>query len=300
MKTRSKSRTYPRALLPVTIVLAMLPMCAISEEVEKMPVIATGDELIPGWKFELAVYGWLQSIDGTSGGNDMDLSFKEDILDMLEGAFMTSLYAEHGRWVGFGAYEYSKIKVDEDDVGGSVDIPIGDGPRGLRVSVPLNGDVEVSAPQHVFELGGGYKVHEGDNFDVILHAGTRYFDHEVTLRIDDLKAVLPPPIGDIDISRQKISEGDAWWQPFVGARFATSFAQNWRLRGRADYGYGSSGDSNEMWMAELIVDWRFKNWGAVELGYRYAEIDYDNGSSSDHYDWDMTERGPRVGFIFHF
>jgi hypothetical protein len=66
---------------------------------------------------------------------------------------------------------------------------------------------------------------------------------------------------DLRGRRKKVSEGATWWQPFVGARLATSFTQNWRLLGRADYGYGSF---------------------------------------SDHYDWDMTERGPRAGFIFHF
>ncbi len=47
------------------------------------------------------------------------------------------------------------------------------------------------------------------------------------------------------------------------------------------------------------MDWRFNDWGAVEFGYRYADIDYDNGSSSGNFTWDMVEEGPRIGVIFH-
>ncbi len=111
---------------------------------------------------------------------------------------------------------------------------------------------------------------------------------------------MPPPIGEVQPENRKTNIADDWWQPFVGARMATRLGENWRLRGRFDYGYGSGGESNEMWMAEVRVDWQFNDWGALEFGYRYLVQDYDNGSSSDPYSWDMDEFGPIVGLIIHF
>jgi hypothetical protein len=271
-----------------------------AEDADEMPLIITGDKLVEGWKYELALYGWAKSIDGTSNSRDVQLDFREDILDMIEGAFMVSFDAEYGRWLGFAAYEYTRIGTDQDDVTGTVDVPIGEGPSGPTVSVPITGDIDVNDPQHMFELGAGYKVVDGDNLDLTLHAGARYYDYNLEVELKSFTAVLPPPIGERELGRRKISSGDTWWQPFVGVRLATHFTENWRLRGRVDYGYGSSGDSNEMWLAELLVDWRFNHWGALELGYRHVEQDYDNGSSSAPYTWDMTERGPRIGLIIHF
>ncbi len=269
---------------------------AVSAEEEQMSANVTGDELVHGWHYELTVYGWAKSVNGTTRGSDIDLDFKDDILDMLDGAFMTSFEAEHGRWLAFAAYEYTKIGVDRKDLSGTVRIPVPGVP--FPVPVTITGNAEATDTQHLYEIGGGYQVLDGDNFDVTLHGGARYFDYEVLLRVDPITVTLP---GDIErsISRQKIPTGDTWWQPFVGARFASQLSDNWRLRGRADYGYSSAGDSNELWMAELIVDWRFNDWGAVEFGYRYADIDYDNGSSSGNFTWDMVEEGPRIGVIFH-
>jgi len=53
-------------------------------------------------------------------------------------------------------------------------------------------------------------------------------------------------------------------------------------------------------MLQAMLDYRLNDWGAVELGYRYQNIDYDNGSNSQPYDYDMEESGPIPGFIFRF
>ena len=84
----------------------------------------------------------------------------------------------------------------------------------------------------------------------------------------------------------------------AGFRFKAALGEHWRVRGRGDWGREDS--DNESWTLEALVDWRFNSWGALEFGYRHREIDFDNGSSSHPYTYDVKERGPIVGFIFHF
>lgn len=269
----------------------------VSDET-RQPAIVTADELVEGWRYEGTLYAWMKSIDGSSRGRDLALDFKDDILDMLDMAGMFSIDAEYGRWLLFGAYEYNKIGVDSDNLEVTQDIPVG--PGGGTIPATLRGDFKATDPQHMLELGAGYKVLDRDNFEVFLHGGVRYYNYDLELELKRVSVTLPPPIGEIDLDRRKTNIGDDWAQPFLGARFATHLADNWRLRGRVDYGYGAKGETNEMWMVELMVDWRFNNWGALEFGYRHLEQDYDNGRSSDPYSWDMSEFGPILGLIVHF
>jgi hypothetical protein len=80
--------------------------------------------------------------------------------------------------------------------------------------------------------------------------------------------------------------------------YSTQLSDHWPLRLRGDYGYYDSDNTN--WMAEALVDYRFNDWGALEIGYRYQNIDYDNGSNSGPYSYDMDEYGPLIGLIVHF
>ena len=268
------------------------------------PVIVTGDELTghDGWQSELKVYAWGKSVDGTSNGSDIDLDFLDDVLDLLEGAFMISYEGGTGRFLTFGAYEYTKIGDNNSKVGGTINVPIGDLPGSPTVPVDISTRADVTDTQHIFEAGVGYKLIDGESFDLALHGGGRYYDFKVRLKFDRLTVTLPPPIGERQLENQTFVSEDQWWQPFVGARFTAQVGERWRLRGRADYGYngGSKYDNNETWMAELMLDWRFNDWGAVEIGYRYSEVDYDNGSTSSPFSYDMTEDGPLLGLIIHF
>ena len=296
--TNRRART-PRALMASAVALLSFTLGATAQE----PVIVTGDELVghDDWHSELTLYAWGKSVDGTSSGTKIDLDFWDDLLDLLEGAFMISYEGGQGRLLTFAAYEYTKIGAN-GNVGGTVNVPISDRPGSPTVPVDVNARADVTDTQHMFEAGAGYVVLDGENFDLALHGGVRYYDFDVRLKFDRLTVTLPPPIGDRELDNRKLTSDDQWWQPFVGARFSSDLGKRWRLRGRADYGYwgGSKYDNNETWMAELMLDWRFNEWGAVTLGYRYSEIDYDNGSTSSPFTYDMTEEGPLLGLIIHF
>jgi hypothetical protein len=299
MNITTRRARSPRALLASAVALLSFSLGATAQE----PVIVTGDELVghDDWHSELTLYAWGKSVDGTSNGSEIDLDFWDDVLDLLEGAFMIAYEGGQGRLLTFAAYEYNKISAN-GNVGGTINVPISDRPGAPTVPADVNARAEVTDTQHMFEAGAGYIVVDGDNFDLALHGGVRYYDFGVGLKFRRVTVTLPPPIGDRDLDNRKLTSDDQWWQPFVGARFSSDLGKRWRLRGRADYGYwgGSKYDNNETWMAELMLDWRFNEWGAVTLGYRYAEVDYDNGSTSSPFTYDMTEEGPLLGLIIHF
>ena len=58
-----------------------------------------------------------------------------------------------------------------------------------------------------------------------------------------------------------------------------------------------AGDSDSSINTSLLLNRRFGESMALNLGYRYFEDDYDNLPS---YAWDMTQSGPVVGYTWVF
>jgi hypothetical protein len=257
-----------------------------------------------GWHFETTIYGWAKSLDGESDGRGVDLNFKDDILDVLTGAFFITFEAERDNLLLFANYEYTKLELDRD-LDTTISVPF-DPPGFLpptTIDVDASASTDVSDVQHMFELGAGWRVLNNDGFDVWLHGGVRYFDYTLDIDIDNITVAPPPGLSEpINVPGRSISSGDEWFQPFVGARFSKQFLESWRLRGRVDFGINpfTSDESNQSWTTELLVDWRFSHWGSVMFGYRYEIMDYDNGSSSEPFSWDMDEKGPIIGLSLFF
>lgn len=268
---------------------------AVAASVMLMPgAVAAETGSGEGWDYEWTIYGWLKGVKGESNGTELDLDFWDDIVDRLEGAFMTSFEAERGLLTLFAQYEYSKIAADgkltrERDI-----ILPG---LGLPATVSAAADVEVEDKQHTFELGAGYTLSETRHSRWQILGGAKYFDYSLVAELKNV-TVTVPGIGDVFLGGRKTRSEDTWWHPFLGGAYTRHLSDSWRLRLRGDYGRLDA--DNTSWMAEALLDWRFNDWGALEIGYRHLEIDYDNGSNSDSYTYDIEESGPRVGLIVHF
>ena len=75
-----------------------------------------------------------------------------------------------------------------------------------------------------------------------------------------------------------ISAREDWWDVFGELRLWTYFDERWTLLSRLDIG---TGDSDFVWNASLILDYRFNDWGAVFFGYRWLDYDFASGSGRD-------------------
>lgn len=53
-------------------------------------------------------------------------------------------------------------------------------------------------------------------------------------------------------------------------------------------------------MATGIVGYRFNDSTSMYAGYRAVSWDYDDGSGSNNFEWDVTLHGPMLGFGYRF
>ncbi len=246
------------------------------------------------WHYELTFYAWAKSVEGTSGDVDLDLDFLDDIVDMLDGAFMASFEAEYGVVSLFGQFEWSKIS---DDAKISRDFDYTIPPIGPTIPVTAGAKLEAEEDQYAADIGVGYTISQTSSTRWQILGGAKWFNNDLTAKFRNV-TVTGPGGGQIPLDGSKLTQDEDWWHPFVGLRVATQLTDSWRLRVRGDYGYRDS--DNSSWMLEALVDWRFNDWGALEFGYRHLDIDYDNDSNSNPYTYDVEEAGPRLGLIVHF
>ncbi|NLH71692.1 MAG: hypothetical protein GX456_01405 [Verrucomicrobia bacterium] len=129
-----------------------------------------------------------------------------------------------------------------------------------------------------------YRV--SDYFEVL--AGVRYNNLSGEIRGP---GVLPTP---------RIPSGTQdWWDPIVGARSSIPLGKVFSFNLRGDIG-GFGVGSDLTWQVFPYFGWRFAQWGSAELGYRWVYMDYETGSGSNRFAYDMLNQGLQIGFTIHF
>ncbi len=272
------STATARCLLPLCLALGCTALTARAQD---------------HWQFEITPYAWLKGVKGESGGTKVDLDFFEDILDRIDSAYAVSVSADKGRWSFFGSLEYNKIS-DNARLSRTIDVPLP--PTGETIPVELGNRVEISLEQTYMDFGAGYDVLQSATVDLQVIGGARYFDNETAISLRGL-TVTGPGGNQITLDGRRIEVGDDWWTPYLGGRMIAQVGERWRLRMRGDLGYADS--DNGYWLLEALLDYRLNDWGAIQFGYRYLDIDFDNDSGSDPFDYKMEESGAIIGFIFH-
>ena len=229
-----------------------------------------------GWEFGLTpLFLWGVSIDGDATIDGMtaplDLSFTDDIFENLDAVLTVHFEARKNRWTIFTEFQY--LKLDPDGTAG-----VG----------PITVEADIEFENYMFELGGGWAFIDGERSRWEVIGGGRYFDQEVEV---DLEADLPGPLPG---RNRTIKGGDDWAHPFAGLRGFYSFTERWSLIGRLDWGF--SGSDNKATNFSTMVDYRFRDWGSVFIGYRYMDIRYDDSS----YGFDAIQQGPLAGFSVYW
>jgi hypothetical protein len=228
------------------------------------------------WEFALSpLYLWGLSIDGTSTINGktapLDLEFKDDILENMEMVFTFHFEARRDDWTIFAEYNFMDLKPDGEFTQG-----------------PISGEVEIDFDATIIELGTGWAFSESESTRWELIGGGRYIDQEIGV---DVTIKLPDPIPD---QRIKQDGGDDWAHVFAGVRVFHKFTDRWTMSARGDFGF--AGADNRATNANLIFDYRFRDWGSAFVGYRYQDYYYDSSS----YGYDADQQGPLLGFTFYW
>lgn len=216
----------------------------------------------------LAVYLLGAGMDGEAGIGDLeadvDVSFSH-ILENLELGFMGAYRFDHGKWAVTGDLIFMGLGATKD------------GPNGFAKA-----DVDVS--QWMAEVDGVYK--HTDRFESLF--GLRYN------RID-AELVVTSDLGTV-------REGDgaeSWIDPIVGGRFIQPIGEKWKFIARADVG-GFGVGSDFAWHALARFDWKMSEAMGVTFGYRAFDSDYENGTGTNRFVYDVLTAGPFAGMTFAF
>jgi hypothetical protein len=73
----------------------------------------------------------------------------------------------------------------------------------------------------------------------------------------------------------------------------------WRLRISGNIG-GFGIGSDLAWQVYPFVGYRFSRLFELSAAYRWLGMDYETGSGTDMFRYDMVTFGPEIGFVFHF
>jgi hypothetical protein len=219
------------------------------------------------WKHELGPYIWGAALEGQSGIGpvtvDVDLSFG-DVVDNLETGFQGVYRGTKDKWSVTADLVYMGLGAT------------GNGPEGY-----VRADVDMD--QIAFEVAGGYEVMER----LVVFGALRYND--ISMEIDT-----SGPLGTRSASRD-----EDWIDPVIGAHYTIPFASQWSFTLRGDIG-GFGVGSDFAWQAVGSVRWQASERLGVVAGYRYFDMDYEDGSGADRFVYDMVASGPGMGVIFTF
>jgi hypothetical protein len=246
----------------ITGILIILFLCttAFTEETPKSS----------DWDFALTpFYVWAIDMSGsmTVEGNNVPVNVDfDEITDNLEFLFTAHIEGKHKSGFGF-LTDISYIEIEDD------------------MSTP-GPTLDVQFTSVMYEFAGIYRINYGANaLDLI--GGIRYYDLEL-----EIDVIGVPPMGGIPPSMDKSQD---WVDAMLGARYTWAFTDKWKLMARGDIGFGGSEHAYNL--ESLFV---YKPWQYVSFifGYRYMDIDYEDGSGSDLFEYDITMKGPVLGVNF--
>jgi len=137
------------------------------------------------------------------------------------------------------------------------------------------GAADVDVDEHIAELAGAYRI--SSTFEIL--AGLRYTDLKTTVGL-----TTPGAEGDAEVS-------ESWFDPIVGAQAFVPLAKALQLHVRGDIG-GFGVGCDLTWGATARVNWQASPAVRLGFGYRWLDQDYETGSGSDAFAWNILIQGP--------
>jgi hypothetical protein len=243
-----------------------------------LPAMAQEDaDKEKAWNFTAAPYLILPSMNGDVGLGDQLVNVDAsagDIFENLKGGLMLFFEASNDKWVVNFDLLYMKLGADGE--------------------TPLLGrEADVEVKQLGLTFNGLYKVNSWASVGL----GFRINSIDQSFYIPELPG---PGPGDIALPAIDRSMNSTWVDPLIVARVMTRFDDSsWRLGMLADIG-GFGIGSDLAWQINPFVGYQFSKLFEIDLAYRWLAMDYNTGSGTDKFVYDMMISGPEIGLLFHF
>jgi hypothetical protein len=226
------------------------------------------------YQFFLEPYLMFTSMSGTTGIGNLPNTFlcipASDVFSHLN--FGGMLYAElhNNRFAFTSDLFYASLSQDAS------------GKNGI-----ITGTVNLK--QFLWELEGLYKLNPW------LEAG-------IGFRINSIESGLNinfiPPGGGTPTSQSEV-KSNGWVDPLIVTRLKTWLDNKWLLALRVDIG-GFGVGSQFAWQLQPDIAFRASKLLQLGLGYRYLFMDYNHGSGSSRFYFNMQEYGPQIRIGFNF
>ncbi len=247
-----------------------------------------GDPDGDGWEFKAAPYIWFVNLYGdmTVKGNSVsvdtnlfDIIEESDSIFALEGYFE----ARTGDWGGFVDGTYLDVSMGGNAGALSADLDFSyillDFAAFYRVGTwPIGGG------------SGGATASGGPDLSLEVLAGGRYTSLDTDLDISGA----PTPIS--------VGGTKEWVDPIVGARVFLDLSENLSFVVNGDIGgFGVGSDFTWNVAGPLLYDFDlFGRDASVVAGYRVLDQDFEDGSGTDKFTYDVMTHGPILGMVIRF
>jgi hypothetical protein len=142
---------------------------------------------------------------------------------------------------------------------------------------------EVGVDELIVDVVGAYRFSPA--FEVL--GGARYTDLGTDVELAATS------------SAGKVKVDQSWVDPIVGAQLFVPLAEKLQLQARGDVG-GFDVGCRFTWQATVRVNWQVSRAVRLGLGYRVLDQDYETGSGSDRFRWDVVSQGPLMAVAYTF
>lgn len=253
------------------------------------PVAALAQAASDPWQWDVAVYGWLPALGGSTsfrvpgGGPSFDVDANK-LVGALKFAFMGTLEGRKGQWGVLTDLVYADIGGSKN---GTRDFTLGSAQPPVDVSANLSLDVK----SWIWTVAGTYNLATKPEGSADLVFGARLLDLKQTLgwSLNGSLAGQPllPRSGSATLNASN-------WDAIVGVkgRFNIGSDGKWFVPYYVDVG---TGQSQLTWQAIVGLGYQF-NWGAVGATWRYLDYNFKSGSRISS----MNFSGPAIGMTYHF
>ena len=161
-------------------------------------------------------------------------------------------------------------------------------------------NVEATITQTSVAFGAFYRVYEYalGSLNVFGDPRAVTVDPSFGARWTKLKAKV-----DVDSLGVSGSKSANWTDPLIGLRIAADLSDRWTLLGQADFSAWDT-TSKKTFSAQAFLGYRtffFDYPTTVRVGYRVLHQEYETGDfTGNRFKYDMTQRGPGIGFTMRF
>jgi hypothetical protein len=225
------------------------------------------------WHFQLGTYGWLSGQKGTLATQpglpaaDVDLDFYDDIAGNINGAFALIGEVRKGGAGVVADISYSDIEDDEATAG------------------PIFSELTSRTKTWIASMAGFYRLIEQDRTFLDGMAGLRYWSVDSSLKLG--AGILPA---------REISNREDWVDPIIGLKGRMPLGgSKFFVSGALVLG-GFGVGSDFMWDGLINLGYQWTAMFSTTVGYRYLDVDYDEGD----FVYDVYQDGLVLGLSWRF